>query len=324
MAYLVPDKIIKEDGLIINQKLTPDGYKKKPNRSMTIKGVTVHNTGMITTNPATNPAEQYARATYPNGNMGDVAVHYWVYKNIIWQQLRDNEQGWHAGDTSSRRKGKRGELMSGNLNTISIEIIGNDKESEETGRKLVALLCKRHNLSPSLDVYTHNYWMHGVDKIVPGARKNCPQYILDHWPQFIKGVEGYMNTDKGYFTIGDTGAGVKKLQQDLIALGFNPSGGADGSYGPGTRDTVRAFQAKYKLTVDGMAGPQTLAKINELLKAKEEAGKAPGTKAPEGKLFMVKLGAFQYRENATELVEKANKAGFNAYITLDDDPKYKK
>jgi hypothetical protein len=191
MAYLIADKIIKEGGLVINQKLTPDGYHKKPNREMNIQGVTVHNTGSISTSKSTNPAEQYARATYPNGNMGWVAVHYWVHKGIIWQQLRDDEQGWHAGGTI--RQNHRGKAMGGNRNTISIEIIGDDPESEETGKKLVALLCKRHKLDPMLDVYTHNWWMHGVDKVVAGARKNCPIYILDHWADFIKDVDHKLN-----------------------------------------------------------------------------------------------------------------------------------
>jgi len=191
MAYLIADRIIKEGGLTINQKLTPDGYKKKPNLKMVIEGVTVHNTGSISTASGTNPAEQYARATYPNGNMGWVAVHYWVCKGIIWQQLRDDEQGWHAGGTI--RQSHRGKALSGNRNTISIEIIGDDLESEETGNKLVALLCKRHKLDPMLDVYTHNWWMYGVDKIVQGVRKNCPIYILDHWAEFLKAVNLKVN-----------------------------------------------------------------------------------------------------------------------------------
>lgn len=311
-VYLKPDKIIREDGLTINQKLTPDGYAKKPNKPMAVKGITVHNTGMIVTKPDTNPAEQYARATYPNGNMGYVAVHYWVYKDIVWQQLKDTEQGWHAG--SLRQVSKRKQMLSGNESTISIEIIGSDAQSEETGKKLVALLCKRHGLTPALDVYTHNYWMYGSDKFKPGARKNCPQFILGRWNTFIDGVEKLMNVEKGYMEFGDKGQNVKELQQSLMSLGFNPAGGADGSYGPGTRDAVRAFQSKYGLQVDGIAGPKTMAKIAQLLKEKEEAEKkaieeqarkkaeAALTKAPEGKHYKVisQFGAFSIKEYAEE------------------------
>lgn len=311
-VYLKPDKIIKEDGLTINQKFTPDGYAKKPNKPMSVKGVTVHNTGMIVTKPDTNPAEQYARATYPNGNMGYVAVHYWVYKDIIWQQLKDTEQGWHAG--SLRQISKRKQMLSGNESTISIEIIGSDAQSEETGKKLVALLCKRHGLTPALDVYTHNYWMYGSDSFKPGARKNCPQFILGRWNTFIDGVEKLLKVDKGYLEFGDTGIKVIELQQALMKLGFTLPGGADGSYGPGTRDTVRAFQSKYGLQVDGIAGPKTMAKIAQLLKEKEEAEKkaaeeearkkaeATLTKAPEGKHYKVisQFGAFSTKEYAEE------------------------
>lgn len=322
--YLKPDKIIREDGLTINQKITPDGYAKKPNKSMAVKGITVHNTGMIVTKPDTNPAEQYARATYPNGNMGYVAVHYWVYKDIIWQQLKDTEQGWHAG--SLRQVSKRKQMLSGNESTISIEIIGSDAQSEETGKKLVALLCKRHKLNPELDVYTHNFWMYGSDKFKPGARKNCPQFILGHWNTFVDGVVKLMNTEKSYLEFGDTGERVKILQNNLIALGYKPAGGADGSFGPGTKEMVMAFQFHHKLVVDGIAGPITLAKIEELLKAKakaeaEEAARKAAEeearkkseealeKAPEGKHYkvIVQFGAFsvkQYAEASAENVKK--------------------
>lgn len=125
------------------------------------KGITVHNTDNISVASGTTPAEQYARATYTNGNMGGVAVHYWVYKNEIWQQLADNEQGWHAADGSSRRSSQRsGETIGGNLDTISIECIetGSDVESEDTTAKLVAYLLNKHGLSPDTDIYTHNYF----------------------------------------------------------------------------------------------------------------------------------------------------------------------
>lgn len=184
MAFLTPDKIITAkvggDTITIKQKITPDSARKpdgsrvkagaKLNGGTGIpKGVTVHNTGDIKCASGTTPAEQYARATWPNCNMKDVAVHFWVWHSEIWQQLSESERGWHAADGSTRRSSQRaGETIGGNLDTISIECIGADAESEDTTAKLVAYLLKKHGLSPATDVYTHKYFY---------AKKTCPVYF---------------------------------------------------------------------------------------------------------------------------------------------------
>lgn len=216
MAFLKPDKVLSvkvgNSTIKINVKITPDGARAekniaswvlkgelvKPNKKLNNgtgkpKGITIHNTNDIKAQSGTNPAEQYARATYPNGNMNGAAVHYWVWKNEIWQQLDDSERGWHAGDGSSRRKDHRGGMTGGNIDTISIECIESksDPVSEDTLAKLVAYLCKKHGLDPMKDVYTHNYWMFGKDETVKGAWKNCPLYILNHFPAFLKKVSEY-------------------------------------------------------------------------------------------------------------------------------------
>lgn len=74
---------------------------------------------------------------------------------------------------------------------------------------------------------------------------------------------------------GDTGLGVKELQQNLLKLGEKlPRYGADGSFGEELELAVKAFQARHGLTSDGIAGKDTLAKvamlITELNKPNEE------------------------------------------------------
>lgn len=74
---------------------------------------------------------------------------------------------------------------------------------------------------------------------------------------------------------GDSGLGVKELQQNLLKLGEKlPRYGADGSFGEELEMAVKSFQARNKLEADGIAGKQTLAKIadqiNEISKPKEE------------------------------------------------------
>ena len=57
---------------------------------------------------------------------------------------------------------------------------------------------------------------------------------------------------------GSTGSVVTQIQQKLSAWGYY-SGAVDGIYGSRTEEAVRYFQRKNGLTVDGKAGPQTLA-----------------------------------------------------------------
>lgn len=65
---------------------------------------------------------------------------------------------------------------------------------------------------------------------------------------------------------GMKGDDVIALQNALMKLGFNlPKYGADGDYGNETIIAVKAFQKKYNLTADGVAGPKTFAQLKKLL-----------------------------------------------------------
>lgn len=59
---------------------------------------------------------------------------------------------------------------------------------------------------------------------------------------------------------GSTGDEVSKIQSRLSAWGYY-TGDIDGAYGYLTFQAVKSFQAKNGLTVDGIAGPETLAAI---------------------------------------------------------------
>ncbi|HEU5141301.1 MAG TPA: peptidoglycan-binding protein [Bacillales bacterium] len=86
----------------------------------------------------------------------------------------------------------------------------------------------------------------------------------------------------GLLNFRDRGAYVTDLQKKLAKIGLldqSPSG----YYGMDTEQAVREFQAKYGLTVDGIVGPNTRAKLTEVLGSKEKA-KAP---AEENSSFSV-------------------------------------
>ena len=65
--------------------------------------------------------------------------------------------------------------------------------------------------------------------------------------------------------MGDSGSAVKDLQTKLKKLGYY-SGTVDSTFGSGTYTAVRAFQKKYNLTADGVAGSETLKKLDSAYK----------------------------------------------------------
>ena len=64
---------------------------------------------------------------------------------------------------------------------------------------------------------------------------------------------------------GSSGAAVKKLQQQLITLGYLPQGEDDGKFGAKTAKAVMQFQKDAGISVDGVAGYQTFVRLNEEL-----------------------------------------------------------
>lgn len=109
------------------------------------------------------------------------------------------------------------------------------------------------------------------DKVV--GHKNlystsCPgtklyKYVTDG--TFKKGGnnKSSSNAYPGHLTRkGDSGSTVKKCQKQLIAKGFKlPKYGADGDFGTETENAVKSFQRKNNLSVDGIIGPKTWAKL---------------------------------------------------------------
>jgi hypothetical protein len=88
---------------------------------------------------------------------------------------------------------------------------------------------------------------------------------LKVFEQEIEGSEGEIMALRR----GDKNAAVGQLQRDLTALGYTLVD--DNSYGPATEAMVLKFQRDFDLKVDGIAGPNTQAKIAELLEAKGDA-----------------------------------------------------
>jgi hypothetical protein len=70
----------------------------------------------------------------------------------------------------------------------------------------------------------------------------------------------------------ESGEPVKRLQKALLLVGQSlprstAKGAVDGIFGDETLAAVKAFQAQLKLKVDGMAGPETLQRLDRMLNA---------------------------------------------------------
>lgn len=223
---LTPDKTRVEHGLTIHEKIIPwgavwtknygkytKGTKYKADRLLSggtgkVAGVTIHNTD------GGADAETYTRATYPNQNMKDCRVHYYVDDVEAWQNLLETEVGWHAGDGRGN----------GNETTISIEIImrgkaiKSDEASEDNGAKLAAILLVRHGLDID-KLYKHKDW----------SGKQCPLYIIPHWDAFKAKVQAYM--------VQFAGASGGVVQQ--------PATGGNSTYTVKAGDTLSGIAATY-------------------------------------------------------------------------------
>lgn len=80
------------------------------------------------------------------------------------------------------------------------------------------------------------------------------------------------STTRNYLMKGDKGTEVKKMQENLIYMGYScGKAGADGDFGSGTDSAVRTFQKANGLTADGKYGAKSKAKLEELIANKKKA-----------------------------------------------------
>ena len=87
-----------------------------------------------------------------------------------------------------------------------------------------------------------------------------PKY--DAEPVKVTKKEGVCTVEIKVLKKGAKGADVKALQTLLIGYGHFCGGyGADGDFGSGTESALRAYQKTKGLSVDGVCGPKTWAKL---------------------------------------------------------------
>ena len=266
---LIPDRTREENGLVISEKIIPFGsrwtrdsagfhagdlYKADKWMPDGVKGITIHNTEDLEN--VYDDAEQYARATWPNQNMGTARVHYYIDDVSCWQLLDETEIGWHAGT---------GTLGAGNRDTIAIEIIMDgsgsaaDAAAEQRAALLAAILLNRYGFGCDR-LHTHREW----------NGKQCPLYLLPRWEAFREKVSGYLNTikeeDEAMGILAEVSAMRDKLdaalekQEDIQGQRYHRLGDITSEY---YRPTIDKLINKGVLKGKGGEGEQTEIDLSE-------------------------------------------------------------
>ena len=103
---------------------------------------------------------------------------------------------------------------------------------------------------------------------LPGTKFCRPDYSIISSVNSSGSSNAPTNT-KNYLQYGDTGNDVKVLQQKLNKVGMRDANGKklveDGEFGSATKYAVKAFQKKYHLEVDGIAGKDTISKLDAVI-----------------------------------------------------------
>lgn len=148
-----------------------------------------------------------------------------------------------------------------NTGAFMVEMIGNfDKGNDKLEGKQEASIVKLAQYFDSRGKYIRFHR--------ENASKSCPGTGISK-TEFMAKVKGKTPSRQptasrpvsSLLRKGDRGANVKQLQNDLISAGYTVKFGADGIFGAGTESAVRQLQSDYKISVDGIVGNDTRAKL---------------------------------------------------------------
>lgn len=275
-----------------------------------VKFIIVHDTGN-----KSRGANAQSHFNYFNGRYVGASADYFVDDKQIVQTVSDYNTSWHCGDNQGHGRALNGAK---NRNSIGVEICinsdGNYELAVANALELVKNLQKLHGV-PDSRVQRHydvsrkrcagtmisNNWARWK-QFKNDLKKPMILKIDTRTNSIAKTVSGSTSsgggsaptptptTPTGNVWYGDNSkhnsnkAGVKKLQQNLITLGYPVgSSGADGYWGKNTRAAVVRFQqANKSLKVDGMAGGGTLALLQKLVDEKNKPKPKPSTNLTVG------------------------------------------
>jgi peptidoglycan DL-endopeptidase LytE len=120
-----------------------------------------------------------------------------------------------------------------------------------------------------------------------------------------------LGQESNVLKIGSTGDAVKVLQQNLKTLGYFTYPEITRYYGTITADAVKRFQQDYGLTIDGIAGPKTMKKIQEVM-----TGNNPLPKVEGGNISSSALKLGSTGKEVSQLQLDLKTLGYFTYPTI--------
>jgi|GEM_PF-850993 len=188
-----------------------------------------------------------------------------MYYSSIWKKVDVTISNGHISDVSKLRVGDAlmfvGSDPSRPLQIGHVEAV---YEINGTAESQITI-CGHGSGNPSTK-NLNTYLSQRYAQVASNGKRKGLVCVLRAIPDTGSTSTTTTTTTRNYLQKGDSGTDVKTLQTNLIKLGFScGTAGADGYFGNDTDKAVRAFQAKYGLTVDGQAGVNTQAKITALL-----------------------------------------------------------
>ena len=235
-----------------------------------------------------------ANANYFASRIIKASAHYFVDDDSVTQSVPDNYVAWSVGGSKYNNckttGGGKYYTKCTNSNSISIELCDTKKDGKiyptkktiDNAIELTRKLMKKYNI-PYTNVIRH----------FDVTGKTCPAYWCGTseknqlWKtEFHNKLSNSSSTPsnlssptsqkvnkptiaKPTLRNGSKGTQVKYLQQDLNYLGFKGADGkqltVDGVIGNNVIYALKKFQIKYKLSVDGVYGNKSYAKMKTLL-----------------------------------------------------------
>ncbi|MGX4751977.1 N-acetylmuramoyl-L-alanine amidase [Bacillus licheniformis] len=256
-----------------------------------VKGIVMHWT-------ATPGASALNERNYFNGTcIADkryASAHYFVDRKEAQLIIPENEVAYHAHDQNRCYVS----FLKPNANTkaIGVEMCVEKNgqihsETIQNAAEVVADLCRRYGLSTDKIVRHYDVtnkscpapWVRDssqlaafrkkVDSILGNKTKSAPKKEAPKKESKKKPAAKKYTLPTGVYKYKSPmmkGTAVRQIQEACAALYFYPEKGAknngiDGYYGSKTANAVKRFQIMHGLSADGIYGPKTRAKLDDLL-----------------------------------------------------------